>query len=288
MRATLIRLSLATAALGVTSAARAQDAPSGEEPNIRLEDPAAPDEDRDKVRLTDDVTPDAPGDSETPPSELDFAEENPSSPIPPSIKKMSEEEKLKLSGLLRDASTYLGGIRVQEAFEKLVEAEAMAPDYSVVHNLLGAAYTKTRDFDKAAVSFSKAVELDPRAFMSRFNLTEILFVQGDFAEAEKEFKELIAANKEMNESTSALIEFKILICRLKQDDEEGARAILNTYDFLDDQPVYYFGNAAIHFNKGEEDEARSWIASANRVYPPAQNGLYADSFIEIGWIENFQ
>jgi tetratricopeptide (TPR) repeat protein len=279
------------AAISLPAALFAQDAPPAGEPNVKIEQPKGPDEDREKVRLTDGPAPELPAGTEDgtpPPPAPGVPEEDEKSQIPKSIEKMSDEDKQKLGGLLQDAASYLGGIRVQEAFEKLVEAESMAPDYAAIHNLLGAAHTKSRNFDKAAISFSRAVELNPKAFMSKFNLTEIHFVQGKFAEAEKEFRELLEINPKMPESTKALIEFKVLVCLLKQDDEKGAMVILDTYDFLDDHPGFYFGNAAVHFHKGEENKARAWMASANRVYPPQMNSIYIDSFIEIGWVENLQ
>ncbi len=288
MRAKPLLTTLAIA-ISIPLSLSAQEEAEPATPLLKIDAPTDSETDREKVQLTESVTPAFPDPSlkKAPmPTGAEPVEQN--SRIPKSVQAMSDDEKQKLAGLMRDASTYLGGIRIQEAFEKLVEAEAMAPDYATIHNLLGAAHTKTRNFDMAAAAFERAVELDPKAFMSRFNLTEIHFVQGKFAEAEKAFNTLLTDNPESPEATRALIEFKILICRLKLDDEAAAREILDTYDFLDDHPGFYFGNAAIHFNKGEDDDARSWIASANRVYPQYQNNIYIDSFIEIGWIENLQ
>ena len=84
------------------------------------------------------------------------------------------------------------------------------------------------------------------------------------------------------------MDFKIFICRLKQGDEAGAREILKKFDYLDDQPAFYYCNAAIHFDKDEEGEARKWLASAGKIYPRAQLDIYTDSFVEVGWIENLQ
>ncbi|MFP6872037.1 MAG: hypothetical protein VCA55_00885 [Verrucomicrobiales bacterium] len=219
--------------------------------------------------------------------------QNPVKPVqsataPKWLKGMPVEDQRKLRGLLGDAATYLKGIRVQEAFEKILEAEALAPEYSVIHNLKGAAYTKIREFDKATAAFTKALELDPASFMCRFNLTEMNFVKGRFDEAEKGFRQLINDQPSLPEANKALIQFKILICRLKQGDEPGARAILKNWDFLDDHPSFYFGNAAIHFNKDDSDGARTWLSSAKKIYPQSAINLYTDSFIEIGWIENFE
>ena len=275
----------------LTTGAFAQDAPAVDDPEIRL-DAGKTDTDAPRVDLgtgaggvdLPDVNPAAGSGSTKPPAAGGRA----APVIPESIKKMTDEEKQKLGSLLSDASAYLAGIRVQEAFEKLVEAELMAPDYAAVHNLIGAAHTKTRDFDKAAASFARAVELNPAAFMSKFNLTEIHFVQGKWDLAEKEFQSLLAEDEKMDPSTRSLIEFKILICKLKQADEAGAKEVLSGFDYLDDHPGFYYGNAAVHFNKDEEAEARKWLKSAERIYPKAQLDIYTVSFVEVGWIENLQ
>ena len=287
MRATFpALLTLLSASLSVGSLA--QDAPAPGEPSVQLGGPKVEDDDAPKVDLGSTDTPPAPGTGGASDGPLSPSTPDKPAAVPESIKKMSDEEKRKLGGLLQDASSYLSGVRVQEAFEKLVDAEAMAPDYAAVHNLIGAAHTKVRNFDKAALAFEKAVALDPRAFMSKFNLTEIRFVQHKWEQAQAEFEALVKENPDMPESTLALIEFKILICMLKQGNGAGASEVLKKYDFLDDHPAFYFCNAAIHFSRDEEEKARGWMQSAERIFPAGQNGIYADSFIEVGWIDNLQ
>jgi Tfp pilus assembly protein PilF len=123
--------------------------------------------------------------------------------------------------------------------------------------------------------------------MCRFNLTEMNFCKGQFVEAERGFRQLMNTTG-LNNDNKALMNFKILICRLKQNDESGAREILKAWDYLDDHPCFYFGNAAIHFNKAEEKKARKWLNAAKKIYSPAQISLYTDSLIESGWIDNFE
>ena len=175
-----------------------------------------------------------------------------------------------------------------EAFEKIIEAEAITPDLYQLHNLKGAAYTKIRDFPKARLSFQKALELNPSAFMSRFNITELDFVEHKFADAEKNFKKLLADSPKMNLGTRRLIDFKILITLVSQDKDAEAREIQATFNYLEDTPAFYFGNAAFAFHEKDEDEARGWIRSAERIYSPQEVSVYVDSFIEMGWIDNLQ
>jgi tetratricopeptide (TPR) repeat protein len=173
----------------------------------------------------------------------------------------------------------------------------MAPDLFMVHNLKGAVFTKMRMFPDARKAFHKASELHPTSFHPKFNLAEIEFVeaaakaragQGEaaaaqFASAQKMFEALIA--KEAEVSTRRLMEFKVAISLLKQGKEEEAEKMVKAFSYIDDEPVYYLGHAAIEFHRGDKPAAQEWIDSANRIYAPQQITIYMDSFIEVGWVE---
>jgi len=230
------------------------------------------------------------GETSTLPSSKPAKQEPPAAVVelPESLKGLSDSEREHLQKLLIDASKYIGGIRIQEAFEKLIEAEEMAPNLFQLHNLKGAAYTKIRAFDKARICFERAIELEPKAFVSKFNITELDFVEHKFADAEKNFQELIDLDPKIDMGTKRLIEFKILVSMLGQDKVAEANDIQKRFNYLEDTPAYYFGNAAFAFAKDDEDEARGWIRSAERIYTPQEVSVYVDSFIEMKWIDNLQ
>ncbi len=264
---------------------------------LKLQDPDALNADKDKVTLEPGTTPDISlGEGPTAPPvdekiNLNELLNDASASEKKVLDKLSVEDKKRLSKLLAEASAYVAGIRIQEAFERLFEAVDIAPDLFSVHNLLGAAYTKMRDFEKARVSFAKAVELAPRAFMARFNVTELDFVEGKFEDAIAGFAPLItqleqeiATLKEIVEdprrpltdtdrknlrlritatqTTIKLIKFKLLISNLKLGKMDEAQAIQDEFHFLDDTPGYYYGNAAKEFHlsdlaKKKKDEKAS-------------------------------
>ena len=201
---------------------------------------------------------------------------------------LSQEQKQTLRKTLMEAANLLNGIRVQESLEKIIEAESMVSDFAPLYNLKGAAYTKIRDFDKAQAAFERAVLLDPSAVMTKFNLTEMHFVKKNYPLADKEFSKFLSSNKELPEETKALVQYKLLICYLKQGKGNDANEILESFDYLDDHPAFYYSNAAIHFNKGEKIEAGSWLNAAGKIYKPAINDIYNDSLIEAGWLENIE
>ncbi len=213
------------------------------------------------------------------------------------IKSLPAEQAEKVRKALSDASTYVGGIRLQEALQRLMEAELIVPDLFMVHNLRGATFTKMRMFPEARKSFERAQELHPTSFHPKFNLAELDFVEGGekarngdadaakprFAAAQKQFEALIGGN--VDTPTRRIMEFKVVICLLKQGKTEEAEKIAGALSYIDDEPAYYMSHAAIEFNKGDKEAAQEWLSSANRVYTPQQISIYMDSFIEVGWVE---
>jgi Tfp pilus assembly protein PilF len=213
------------------------------------------------------------------------------------LEKLTPEQQDKVKKAISEASTFVGGIRLQEALQRLAEAESITPDLFMVHNLKGAVFTKMRLFEKARASFKKAQELHPKSFHPKFNLAEIEFVEaadkaraGDdaaaatqFESAQKLFEALIAGKTDVG--TQKLIEFKIVVCQLKQGKIAEAEAAAKAFSYIDDEPVYYLSHAAIEFHKGDKAAAQEWIDSANRIYTPQQVTIYMDSFIEVGWVE---
>jgi hypothetical protein len=87
-----------------------------------------------------------------------------------------------------------------------------------------------------------------------------------------------------------LIEFKILLCKIKTDDISGAEDIVAKTDFLDDSPLFYFGKAALEYAKDNGVGAETWLARAGRIFRTDDGGLLApwqDTLIEFGYIKSF-
>jgi tetratricopeptide (TPR) repeat protein len=205
--------------------------------------------------------------------------------LPESAKALSPEDQEKLRILLTEASAFVQGIRVQEALERIFEAQQMAPEYAVVYNLEGAAWTKAKEFDKAKVAFKKCLSLDPESLEARFNLAELEFVSKNYEQALLAFDTLIADEPRFPARTRNLILYKIFLCNLMLDNTEKVNEMLAAFNYMSDTPEYYYANAAIAFHADDKDEARSWLRSAARIYSRMMQELFVDSLVELKWIE---
>ena len=115
-----------------------------------------------------------------------------------------------------------------------------------------------------------------------------------FPEAEAAFRKLqidFADHFARNPETGKLVEYKLFICVLMQSEGEGdskekeALAMLETFDYLDDFPVYYYSQAALAFFREDKEEADGWMTSAAKIYSKPMQTIYVDALVEMGWVD---
>ncbi len=171
-----------------------------------------------------------------------------------------------------------------EAIEELKKGEAIAPENAMLPNAEGGVYTTMRDFDKARECFERSLKLMPNAFEPKFNLAELLYVQGHYPEAEAAFGTVLKDYPKLREELRHLTRFKLAICRLKQDHIAEAEEMAKNFTFMDDTPAYYFAKAAMSFQKGNKDDANAWLRRAMRIFKPKDNAAYLDTLMEAHWL----
>jgi tetratricopeptide (TPR) repeat protein len=150
---------------------------------------------------------------------------------------------------------------------------------STLANMRGAVYVKQKDWAKAEEAFGKSVQFDSRNFGPRYNLGEIMFMQKKYPEARQRFQKLAS-----EEPKNDLVRYKVFLTYLAENNMTEARKLLDSFDFYGDLPAYYFAHAAWEFKNNNPKEGRSWILSAQKIYPVFKNALFADSLSELGLI----
>ncbi|MCE9518294.1 MAG: hypothetical protein K8R87_01800 [Verrucomicrobia bacterium] len=175
-----------------------------------------------------------------------------------------------------------------EALKKLDEADVISPGSALIANIRGSIYTAPplRDYVKARGCFELAERLTPDAFEPKFNQIELLYVEHKYAEAETAFAKLLVNFVKLREEVRHLIQFKIIICQLKQGKRAEAEKTSAAFTFMDNTPAYYFTKSAFAFQSSDAEGAQNWITKAGKIFKPQDNAVYIDTLIEAGWLKS--
>lgn len=205
---------------------------------------------------------------------------------------LPEEKRKEFADKLAEAQRLFAGKRVFEALEKVNEAQTIFPDNPDLLNLRGACEVEFRSFDKAMESFKKADQLTPDKPLVVFNIGELEFVTKKWEDAEETFTKvlkLIGDNPQRQDLQLArLVEFKLLLCKVKLGKDSEVAELAKKYDYLDDSPFPYYAEAVMHFTQGREVEAESAMARGGRIFQdPGYLAPWQDTMIEFGYIKGF-
>lgn len=221
--------------------------------------------------------------------------ETPSKEILPheqAFSNLPQEKRDEFNAKFAEAQRLFSGKRVFEAMEKVNEAQVIFSDNPDLINLRGACEVEFRAFDKAMASFKKADQLTPGKPLVIFNIGELNFVTKQWQEAEQVFSKvlkLIGDNPAKQDLQLArVVEFKLLLCKIKLGKEAEAASLAEKYDYLDDSPFPYYAEAAIHFSQDRTVEAETAMARGGRIFQdPAILAPWQDTMIEFGYIKGF-
>jgi hypothetical protein len=72
---------------------------------------------------------------------------------------------------------------------------------------------------------------------------------------------------------------------LLEGKESRAHAMMEEFQFTGDTPALYYAQAAWEYKHTNAEKAQDWTNSANKIYSPALNGVFADTFYDVGWIQ---
>lgn len=184
------------------------------------------------------------------------------------------------ANLLRDAVRSFSERDFATAVALIDKADAIHPPTPMSLNVRGAVAIEQRRFDEGRTLCVDAMKLDPHFFPARFNLGEIPFVQGKYAEARSIFQKLQDENPK-----DELLQFRIYLTYLLEKNEAAAKDGLEHVPFLSNTPIYYYSNAAWEFAHGNSKGGKEWVDRGNWVFPPFRTRNFADVFFDLGWLQ---
>ena len=61
--------------------------------------------------------------------------------------------------------------------------------------------------------------------------------------------------------------------------------MMEEFQFTGDTPALYYAQAAWEYKHNNPEKAADWTGSANKIYSPALNTVFADAFYDVGWMQ---
>jgi tetratricopeptide (TPR) repeat protein len=172
------------------------------------------------------------------------------------------------------------------ALKLIDEADKSDPNKPAILNLRGEILMQQQQFDQAEAAFKKAARLDPKLREAQYNLAQIPFKKKDYAKAQERFEALYNRIPGGDKNQAAeLIKFKIYMTLLLEGKESRAHAMMEEFQFTGDTPALYYAQAAWEYKHNNPEKAADWTGSANKIYSPALNTVFADAFYDVGWMQ---
>lgn len=136
-----------------------------------------------------------------------------------------------------------------------------------VWNLRATCLIEQANFHEAELMLKKAQQelpMDETTIMNRANLH---MARGEFAEC----IELLRAIIDAQDATAApdltdVLTFRIYLCHLMLGQQKEAAELVRHLGPLDDTPLYYFSQAALHISKGNRTRAVEDINAASAIF----------------------
>src|SRR5256885_2942235 len=172
------------------------------------------------------------------------------------------------------------------ALKLIDEADQAEPNQAATINLRGEILMQQEQFEQAETAFKKAAKLDPKLREAQYNLAQIPFKRKDYAKARERFETLYERTPGGDKNqAAALIKFKIYMTLLLEGKESRAHEMMEEFQFTGDTPALYYAQAAWEYKHNNPEKAADWTSSANKIYSPALNSVFADAFYDVGWMK---
>ncbi len=165
-------------------------------------------------------------------------------------------------------------------------ADAGAPNQAASLNLRGEIFMEEKKFDEAEQVFTQAVAADPKFREAQYNLAQIPFEKKDYGKSRERLEALFGATPGGEKNQAAqLIKYKIFMTLLLEGNDTQAQKMMDQFKFTGDTPALYYAQAAWGFKHDNPDQGNDWIKSARKIYSPALNIIFADTFYDLGWLK---
>ena len=172
------------------------------------------------------------------------------------------------------------------------KADTFLPPTPLTLNVRGAVAIEMRQFEEGLKYCQQALKLDPMFFPARFNLCEIPFLQGNYAEARRLWQSLHDNYRTdyprftNDDGMPELLIFRIVICYLLEKDLVHAKDWLEKIPFPSVTPAYQYAHAAFAREQGDTAKWEEWIKSAAFIWPDNKRTNFMDVLVQLKWLKD--
>ena len=167
----------------------------------------------------------------------------------------------RLAMVLRQSTQHYEAGEYQAALERLGALQGPAGQDLSVLNLRGAILTKLGKHNEARELFEAILATDPNYFPAAFNLGEVQFLAGNYEGALETFQRI-----RRRDPRNELVRFKVIVCLLALDRDSEAQKIANGLIPAGNTPAWYYAQAMLARQAGDEKAAQKHLTAARAIY----------------------
>jgi tetratricopeptide (TPR) repeat protein len=187
------------------------------------------------------------------------------------------ETKKHYDAIVNKVSRDLADGKIDDATADAKVAEKLDANNPETANLFGVVASKKKDYAEAVSQFNRAITEDPKFYTAKFNLADVLMLQGDYEQARS-----VLADLSQIDPKSEIVQFKFALSYVLANQTEEASAFIDEMDFPGKTPAYYYARAAVWLKKGLVKDANQYSANAHKYYTDDQCKYFVSILREMG------
>lgn len=187
------------------------------------------------------------------------------------------EGKKNYDAIITRATRDLADGKIDEAAADAQLAEKLDPTNPETANLFGIVAIKKKDYAEAVSQFNRALTENPKYYSAKFNLVDVLLLQGDYEQARSVLSELSQIDPK-----SEVVQFKFALSYVLANETDEASAFIDEMEFPGKTPAYYYARAAVWLKKGLDKDASQYSVNAHKYYTDGQCKYFVTMLQEMG------
>jgi tetratricopeptide (TPR) repeat protein len=187
------------------------------------------------------------------------------------------ETKKHYDAIVNKVSRDLADGKIDDATADAKVAEKLDANNPETANLFGVVASKKKDYAEAVSQFNRAITEDPKFYTAKFNLTDVLMLQGDYEQARS-----VLADLSQIDPKSEIVQFKFALSYVLANQTDEASSFIDEMDFPGKTPAYYYARAAVWLKKGLDKDANQYGVNAHKYYTDDQCKYFVSILREMG------